>query len=233
MAVRIIRPNQKIYRIPTRGIETREALASGAAEVTLELQPGAAAGLDTHLSQANATKNYGIDPGMYTDNIADPNKRRALLAFDLSSIPGGSTIVSAILTLWNLNSGGGGGGAPVNIAVHRALTQWYEGAKNGAPPDAGQDGSTWNLRNANGSVAWAGGAGGASGSDWQAAATATTVVSGIGYFTWDVTADVTAWVGGTNNYGWWILNTSGIWKQFAQSDHATAAYRPKLTIVYS
>ena len=105
-------------------------------------------------------------------------------------------------------------------------------------PGPGVDGSTWNLRNNNGAVAWAGGAGGAAGDDWTATATATATITGTGAtFDFDVTDDVQDWVDGTaSNYGWWLLNASestvSSGKHFATSDHATAAYRPLLVVDY-
>jgi len=124
--------------------------------------------------------------------------------------------------------------ANYDIAAHRGLVQWYEGDGNGAPPSG--DGSTWALRNNNGAVAWTGGAGGASGTEFDAVATATVAIDG----TWqdfNVLADVADFVSGAEtNYGWWLLGEEGVAnsnKRFFSSDHATAGTRPKLVVVYA
>lgn len=199
----------------------------------LTLQPAAAAGIDTWLLQPQVNYNYGVSVNIETGRLDANQKRRGLLAFDLSSIPAGATLVSATLTLVCL---GETVSTDLDVSVHRALVQWYEGAKNGAAPDASTDGSTWNYRNYNGSVAW-GAAGGLSGTDYDATPTDTTLITGTSAHDWDVLADVEDWYGETaDNYGWFIIGDEGTQdsrKFFASSDNATAGNRPKLVIEYT
>lgn len=206
--------------------------ATAATAVVVAIQPAAAAGLDTYIKSDSAVNNYGVATSMLVRTLGSSFYSRGLLQFDLSSIPPGSTILSAILSLTAV----GGAAGTLTIGAHRGLTQWYEGAKDTAPPAAGEDGSTWNLRNANGAVAWAGGAGGGAGTDYAAVATATTAVNAVsGAFTWNITADVAAWVAGTANYGVWLiaqLPTGDPYKFFGSSDHATPGSRPLLTVTY-
>lgn len=203
---------------------------------TLTLQPAAAAGIDTMLNSIAASQgyNYGTTIQARVGTSTAAQQRRMLLAFDISSMPAGATITAATLTL---NCSSEDGATDYDVAVHRALLQWYEGTKNGAAPDGGTDGSTWNNRNENGPVAW-GAEGGASGTDYAASATATTTITGTGNHTWDVLADVSAWYAGTaTNYGWFIINTSeattNSGKIFDTSDNSTAGNRPKLVIEYT
>lgn len=204
---------------------------------TLELQPDAAAGEDTMIYSSASAVNYGVRTTLESGVLSIAGRiMRSLIRFDISSIPSGSTVDSAQLTFRCEQEDST---TDHGVGAHRALTQFYEGNKNGVAPDPGQDGSTWDLRNANGSVAWAGGAGGAAGSDWVASATDSVSITGTGAsFDWDVQADVAAWVAGmATNYGWWIINTDEVTtnsrKWFTSSDGATPANRPKLTVVYT
>ena len=198
------------------------------------LQPDGTHGIDTYITNFAADTDYGVYPYMRTGTAALGQNYRGLIAFDLSGIPPGATITSATLALWCVEES-----ATVDhvVGLHRALTQWYEGPNTGTEPDPGEDASTWNHRNANGDIAW-GTAGGQAGVDYAATATDTATITGTNAeFSWDVTADVAAFIAGTNNYGWWLINESeGVVvsrKGFATSDHVTTTYRPRLTIEFT
>ena len=83
------------------------ACLSAAAQTTLTLQPNAAAGKDAELFSCipcgYSTRNFGTIAEncaiAWTKNGAD-HKIRSLIAFDLSSIPSGSTVMSATLSLY-------------------------------------------------------------------------------------------------------------------------------------
>lgn len=200
----------------------------------LTIQPDPTAGKDASISQAAANQNYGTADNLVLGKGAS-GIYRALIQFPLTGIPAGQTISSAIMSLYIYEQGDA---VNRDVSAHRALTQWYEGDKPGdAPPTT--DGSTWNHRNYNGLVTWAGGAGGAAGSDWTAIATATTTIIANTYqfYTWDVTADVQAWYAGTaNNYGHWMIGQEGTsqYKRAYSSDYTTdTAKRPKLVVTYT
>ena len=73
------------------------------------IQPAAAAGLDTWLNGASQATNYETSTGMTVgrddSGAPDINRYRIVLKFDLSSIPAGSTIQEAILTLYAAAAG--------------------------------------------------------------------------------------------------------------------------------
>lgn len=201
----------------------------------LTLQPDGTAGIDTLLNFAAPTFNYGVALLYPVGAISTNEPRRALIKIDISSLPAGATLNSAILTLYCEAEATT---TDRTIGVHRALTQWFEGVKDAAAPDASQDGSTWNLRNANGSVAW-GAAGGQSGVDYTATATASVVITAPATaYDFNVLADVQAWhEASAVNHGWFVINTqemtSNTRKTIASSDNATAGNRPKLVIDYT
>jgi hypothetical protein len=205
---------------------------------TLVLQPASPAGIDTHIRQFSPTANFGTTTNFSAGiDVSTSAKRRILIKFDISSLPPNAIVSSAILSLYCLTEVVSN---DFDIAAHRSLVDWYAGLKNASAPDAGQDGSTWNLRNANGAVAWVGGAGGASGSDWAASATDTTSITNTGqFFDWDVTADVQDWADDlVVNYGWWLIGVESggttTLKTFVSSeDSSRPDFYPKLTITYS
>jgi len=199
---------------------------------TLTLQPAETAGNDTTIRKDTATFNYGISSYAMI-NATGAAQARGLIKFDLSSIPSNATISSATLTLYCSSEQTT---ADVTAKIHRSLVAYFEGAKDGAAPDGGQDGSTWNLRNANGSVAWVGGAGGAAGSDYATDVTVSvSITAPSAFYDFNVLADVQAFVAGTaTNLGWWVVhgNESASWKTFSSST-AGAANRPKLVVEYT
>jgi hypothetical protein len=198
---------------------------------TLTLQPGAADGVDTYIEQNSANANFGVATTIRAGLGAAGTVRRGLLKIDISSLPAAVTLTAASLTVHCANELSS---TDYSVGAHRAITAFFEGIRNGATPS--EDGSTWNFRNHNGSVAWAGGAGGAAGSDWTATATDTKSITGVGDFVFNVLADVQAWYGGATNLGWWLVNasegTANSRKDFDSSDGATSGDRPELAITY-
>lgn len=206
--------------------------------VILRIQPNEAAGKDTYVASAtSATFNFGgstaIGAGAGSGGTI---VYRGLIQFDISSIPANKRIVSAKLILRPTSVSSSTG---YNIGVHRGLVAWFEGVRDGSAPSGGQDGSTWNLRNANGSVAWSGGAGGGSGTDRATVATDVVSVSVAGVdYEWDVTDDVEDWyLGLASNFGWWIVSESeGVansLKTIASASNATTSFRPVLVVWYA
>jgi len=193
-------------------------------------------GTDAYIYMFGSNNNYGISYSIAAGGLGGINEdtRRGLVRREISGLPAGATLVSAVL---HLNSYDTYNATSRTIAVHRALTQWYEGLKDGAAPDGGTDGSTWNLRNANGAVAWAGGAGGGSGTDYAVAATDSVAVTDEGaWHAFDVLADVEEFVAGTaDNWGWWLIGDEtaiNTWKAFASREYVPTPLVWQLAIEY-
>lgn len=190
---------------------------------TLTLQPSST-GIDTYINQSSPTLNYGTTTTLLSNGSGSAGKK-ILIKFDISSIPANSVILSATLKLHASSVPG----SPT-ASIFPLAASFFEGSQNGVAPSAGQDGSTWNLRNANGSVAWSGGAGNPG---IGALDSAVSVV--FGSIAFNVTTSVDQMYRGViANNGWLIssTNTAGdiIW---SSSDSATSSERPQLVITYA
>ncbi len=164
--------------------------------------------------------------------------RRALMKFDLSSIPAGATITSASL---RLNMSKTTSGTQV-VILKRLTADWGEGTSNadanegqGAPSTTGD--ATWLHRFFNTS-AWS--SPGAN-SDVAAPTSASVNVNSVGVYTWGSTAqmvaDVQGWLNDpSTNFGWAIAGNeeaSGTSKRFDSRENPVAGNRPQLTVQYT
>lgn len=160
---------------------------------------------------------------------------RALIQFDVSGIPAGSTITSATLTL-SLNATSSG---PQLHTLHRMLASWGEGGSSndtgqGAPAQAND--ATWLHRFYN-TTFWA-----ASGGDYVAQASgSTTVGEELTSYTWPSTAgmiaDVQFWRGNpATNFGWMVKGNESVVqtvKRFASREVEDNFSKPRLVIEYT
>lgn len=184
---------------------------------TLTAQPDSDAGKDTRIKENAATKNYGdleyIEVASY--DVGDTTN--ALLQFDVSSIPSGAEIDTAVLTLTTSLKI-----SDFTMALYRVLVSWTE------------SGVTWNSRDGTNNWSTAGCQG--SGTDHAASATESGVASHATANTFSVAGDVQAWVDGTSNYGWVIdpdSAPSGDYILYHSCESSTAASRPKLVVDYT
>lgn len=144
--------------------------------------------------------------------------QRALLHFDLSSIPPGSRIDSAILTLHVLRTGG----AATGVALHKVTSEWNELA------------STWSHAIFPGTP-WT-----TPGGDFEPTATASTgdVPSSRSIVISNLTGDIQSWVNdSSSNFGWVLKVTdeeiTHSAKLIASREQPSEIYRPSLHIVYT
>ena len=157
--------------------------------------------------------------------------RRALVMFDLSSLPAGAVITGAELSM-NVTK------VKDNTAfittVQRMSAGWTEGSTNagsggnGAPADPGD--ATWLHRSSPSLWATAGG-------DFSGTISASQVVSSLGLYTWSgsgLVSDVQAWANNpAQNFGWVVRGnetTPQSVKEFSSREGATA---PSLLITYT
>jgi hypothetical protein len=170
---------------------------------------------DSYLRQDANTTNYGA--AVTFEVGKKPNRtRRAVMKFDLSTIPAGAILESATLTLTRT----GGDANTLTFSAHEVTQAWVEAN------------TTWNNRQTG--TAWTPSVGGT----FKPTAISTTTVPGTnGAYNWNLLSMVQSWFNGTAvNNGILIkqANESLVDKKhvFASSENGTAASRPKLTITY-
>lgn len=178
---------------------------------TITLQPGTT-GVDTYIRSSNPSGNYGAD----TTLKIGPGQSVALVQFDLSFIPAGSDIRSALFSLFHTTGGTN------NVSVFGVTKPWTEGT------GAAGSGATWNAYNGVNSWATAGG-------DYDPASRVAIVLPGNNaWATWDLAAQTAAWTEGTQpNYGIALVATTGSSDAFVSSDEMSSiTLRPKLTVIF-
>ena len=177
----------------------------------------------------------GAGDSMFVGSTTTNGVRRGLVMFDLSSIPAGSTITSATLSLTCTR-------VKVRFAspatLYRVSASWGEAGSDSAGTGAGgaaQPGdATWTYRFYT-DTSWT-----TPGGDFAAASSASIPVAQAGLYAWSgtgVTADVQSWVNApATNFGWILLGeetTSGNVKVFATREYFDPAATPSLSITYT
>jgi hypothetical protein len=214
------------------------AAAATASADTVSLQ----AKKDTTLySEADNSNGGGQHLFVGTTDHGGGAYRRILISFDVAaSIPAGSTIQSASLTLHLSKLGTQGG---VQVHLHRDLAGWGEGTtiaggQEGRGGTAASGDATWNY-NFFDTSAWT-----TPGGDFAPASSADIFVSPtIGFYTWNSTAalvaDVQSWLDSAQtNFGWVVRAEQegvamGTAKRFDSRQNINATFRPALTITYT
>lgn len=181
----------------------------------------------------------GAGDHIFAGRTNNGQKRRALVRFDLSLIPPGSTIVSASLRLHLSQARTDSGNQTVTL--HRCLSDWGEGASDAEIGEGGGAGpiapdATWIHRKYPDQF-WTAVAG-----DFVSAPSASAVVGTVldTYHTWSgagVVANVQQWVNdGSGNFGWFLVGAEGAArtaKRFDSRENDTVAYRPQLTVTFN
>ena len=213
-------------------VSTRPVVAA----ITVDLT----ASRDATILEEDDAKANGAGSYFFAGNTNSANARRALIAFDLGSIPPGSTITGVSLRLYMSRTQAGS----VGVTLHRALDDWTEGPSNAGGQEGDGDAAelgdvTWRYRsydpsNPAGSPQWS-----TLGGDFVSGASATTSVGGNGSYTWSsaqMVADVQGWLNApSTNHGWFVRgpeNQTPTAKRFNSRTNNTAAQRPLLTVIY-
>lgn len=157
--------------------------------------------------------------------------RRGLVRFNLSSIPAGSTIQSATLTMTVSRSISGA----LDMSLHTVNNSWGEGASD-APGQEGtgttaQNGdATW-LHRFYPTQLWQ-----QPGGDYRSTPSATTAVGGNGSYVWssaDLAGDVQRWLDAPAiNHGWAIIGAEGVTASAKRLDASEGPVPPALAVTY-
>jgi len=176
---------------------------------------------DTYLYKWKSTWNHGASTTLLVSNKWADSLGYSFLEFDVSTIPAGSEISNASLQLWqNKNSSLGG-----IVGVHRVSGDWAEGTETG-----GVGTPSWDERDDG--ITWA-----TPGGDYDPAPIATTSLpaAAVGFFSWDITSLVAAWVtGAQTNQGLILIpESSDTDVEFGSKEATDATQVPVLTITYA
>lgn len=217
------------------------AHAAGSESITRTLQAPAtssAAFRDGCVDSAHAGFNFGGDVTMNVVNSKGAtcstgvnNCSRLLIWFDVTSLPGGSTISAASVDL-NATAGS----VSRTHGLHKITTSWTEGTQTGANCTGG--GMTWNAPNC--TDAWT-----TVGGDFNATASQTLTTgttTGVKTFA-DVAAlrtNVSGWVDSSStNLGWLVKDENELnngsqetWT-YGAKENTTSTNRPKLSVTFT
>lgn len=189
---------------------------------------------NTLYQESDGLLSNGAGHYMFAGRTASAGVRRAVMAFDLGSIPAGSTIESVSLRLHMSRTTSG----TVSMRLHRLLRNWGEGASDAGDPGGSGSGAeagdaTW-LHTFYDTDRW-----NTPGGDFVITPSAQTNVGGVNYYIWSgagMIADVQNWVNGNVVNAGWILigpELSRSAKRFETRENSFAPYRPQLTVIYT
>jgi hypothetical protein len=158
--------------------------------------------------------------------------RRTVLRFDVAAhVPAGAIIDSATITLHMSRTPTTG----TDVSFYRLTQAWTEGDTD-PPGEEGAGGPTLP-----GDVTWlhttyASGFWSQPGGDFSPIASASAMVFGIDFYTWDLTVDAQHMLDNTaQNFGWCLIGEEGAdatAKRFDSRENATLEFRPSMTVEY-
>lgn len=190
---------------------------------------------NTIYSESGNTSN-GAGQNIFAGATGGGNVRRALIRFDLSSIPSGATVTAVTVTL-NCNRLAA---SAAGVRLHRLTADWGEGTSDassneGAGAPATTNDATWTNR-FHPSTSWA-----SPGGDFNGTASITqgSVALGTVNLTGgSLVADVQSFVtNAATNFGWAVLGSSestmSTALRFASSENPATASRPQISVTYN
>ncbi|MBL8436329.1 MAG: DUF4347 domain-containing protein, partial [Zoogloea sp.] len=173
---------------------------------------------DTYVDSKSPTLNYGASGSLVVDYSGGSiGEVRALLQFDLSSLPTTTTIASATLQMVAT----GITGPATNLNVYQLTESWVEGSGNGTAGAA-----NWTQRQPG--TAWT-----TAGGSFNATVVASLSPSATGLHSWDLTALVRSWVSGATTNNGLIIGSPDGGGPTITYDSSEGTTPPVLVISYS
>ena len=195
---------------------------------TTTIQPDPVNGTDTYLREDNPSTNYGNSTNLYVGLTASGDKMRDIFKFNLSSIPSGSTIISADFKLYMFYASSS---TTLTINAYRVNESWNEGVGDAASNSATINGTTWDARWY--LLNWTNLGGYYNGTVEDSA----NLLGTVGWYTWNIRSLAQEWLDGNySNYGIILKSNETLneFKGFYSSDYTTdPSLRPKLVVNYS
>ncbi|HEX4416143.1 MAG TPA: DNRLRE domain-containing protein [Lacipirellulaceae bacterium] len=189
---------------------------------------------------SESSNSAGGENGVFvgSNNSAGTPSRRGLIQFDLSSIPAGSTITGATLTMYLEMANNA---TARTIDLHRANVAWGEGTAgsgqtNGTGFTAGAGDATW-TEAMHGVSSWPAGGDFASAVSASASISGTTVGTPFSWTSATLLSDVQGWyANASSNHGWEMISngegTGGSVKTFYTKEFTGVTLRPVLSVTY-
>lgn len=230
---------------PNAALARLKALAVALCAVGCLVGPGARADTvtlnpvadNTLIEDANGAYSAGASYNVFSGRVGsngNATRRRALIRFDVSSIPPGSTVTSVQLRMY-MSQGQGG---TRSHSLHLMSASWGEAGSfsfggAGAPAQAGD--ATWLHR------FWPGTPWATPGGDFVPTPSATLNVSGIAWYVWGSTGglvtDVQSWVNQpSQNFGWMLRGDESVErtsKRFDSRQSSNASTKPQLIVTFT
>ncbi len=199
---------------------------------TLTLKPAA----DTSLFEVSPSNNLG-KAWLAAGTQRSGERSRALVRFDLATVPANAAVSSATVTFKVVKASSGA--VTSTFELRRVLVDWTEGTKGSTGSGTGSAATTgessWNSR---GPGSWTA-AGGAVGPDFAPVTSATQPLAGTSLAfasTPGLVADVQDWLGDSaQNHGWVLLSQAEATPLTARrfGSRETAGSEPTLVIEYT
>jgi hypothetical protein len=186
---------------------------------------------DTTITKEDKTFNFGISPYVKLGITSNDRQKRSMLAFDLSSLPPGIVIKTALLELYMYGRERTIiGNNVINSVVYRIDDLWIEGVQDGTACTVG---ATWQDRDC--TTNW-------SGSSFDATVQTNAVVhyEDINtWHSWNITGLVQYWYDNpSSNNGLLIQDEMETGNQetfiahYASGEYSDVNLRPRLTVYY-
>ena len=207
-------------------------LVAGEPTLTMTFEPSKD---NTLFEDVTGGTSNGAGQQLFVGKTGQGDIRRALLAFDISALPSGSTVISATVSL-DMNKTTNGA---QDIELRAVTSDWGEGTSD-ADGNEGQGtvsttgDATW-IHTFFNTGMWT-----TAGGDFSSMVSATQSVVGLGIYTWTgaaVAADVQGWLDNPmTNLGWILIGNeamSATAKRFGSREQGSSLNRPKLVIEFT